>query len=227
MLESNVLIIFLLVLMIFSLTSVTMSFYLNIREKRKRQSYNEMNKRYSVESKLYDLEKQLLKMEYEKQKNLNNIILEGQKNIFEPSFKNIFEKNITIDPKLVLYLTPFMDFKSFEDASEQVKLTVTDIGLTFVRSDEEFTENIMPHIVELIKKAAIIVVNIDGRNPNVFYELGIAHTLKKDVIIITREIENIPFDIRDKRILYYENYSELDHNLRKNIIRILTYKNDY
>lgn len=223
--ESNTLVLVIIGILASSLVSLTVSFYLNIKEKKERYSYKEMSKRYDVEFKLYELEKQLLEMEYRNNKNLNNIILEGQKNIYKPSSKNVFEKDIAVNPALALYLTPFLESKSFADASEQVEKTTSRLGFSFVRSDQQFSENIMPHIVELIKMAAIIVVNIDGRNPNVFYELGIAHTLKKDVIIITKEKENIPFDVRDKRILFYEDYADLDSKLSNNIGRILTSKN--
>jgi hypothetical protein len=69
---------------------------------------------------------------------------------------------------------------------------------------------IMANILEGIAKSEIIIVDITGSNPNVFYELGIAHTLraKHSVIIITQE-EDIPkatpFDIRHWSILQYKN----------------------
>jgi len=45
----------------------------------------------------------------------------------------------------------------------------------------------------------------------VYYELGIAHTLGKPVILLTQNLEDIPFDIRDQRIVKYSlEYSEID-----------------
>lgn len=69
---------------------------------------------------------------------------------------------------------------------------------------------IMANILEGIAKSEIIIVDITGSNPNVFYELGIAHTLRArhSVIIITQEEDipkTTPFDIRHWSILQYKN----------------------
>jgi len=42
-----------------------------------------------------------------------------------------------------------------------------------------------------------------GRNPNVFYEAGIAHTLGREVILITQNEQDIPFDLRHRRYIRY------------------------
>jgi hypothetical protein len=47
-----------------------------------------------------------------------------------------------------------------------------------------------------------------GRNPNVFYEIGIAHTLGREVILITQNAEDIPFDLRHLRYVRYLNNAE-------------------
>lgn len=64
------------------------------------------------------------------------------------------------------------------------------------------------HIVSdvryLIGEASIVVAELTGRNPNVFYELGIAHALGKPVVQLTQNIEDVPFDIRHLRTLPYE-----------------------
>ena len=67
---------------------------------------------------------------------------------------------------------------------------------------------IMSNILEGITKSEIVIVDITGSNPNVFYELGIAHSLraKHCVIIITQESDipkTTPFDIRHWSILQY------------------------
>jgi len=48
-----------------------------------------------------------------------------------------------------------------------------------------------------------VVCDCSGRNPNVFYEIGIAHSLGKDVILITRSADDIPFDLRHLRYVSY------------------------
>ena len=69
------------------------------------------------------------------------------------------------------------------------------------------TNLIVDDIISAIENATIIIADITGNNPNVFYELGIAHTLKKkQTIIITQDdYSNLPFDISTVRIIQYSN----------------------
>lgn len=78
-------------------------------------------------------------------------------------------------------------------------------GFTAKRADDIFgSSNIIDDIWQLIANSKIIVADCTGKNPNVFYELGIAHTLGKNVIIITQSPDDIPFDIRHIRYIKYE-----------------------
>ena len=56
-----------------------------------------------------------------------------------------------------------------------------------------------------INEARIVIADITGGNPNVFYEIGIAHTIGKDVILISQDIgeKDIPFDIHARRVIDY------------------------
>ena len=64
-------------------------------------------------------------------------------------------------------------------------------------------------------------LKFSGKNPNVFYEIGIAHTLGKNVIPITQNIDDVPFDLRHHRVLTYlknnEGLQELKNILKKKI----------
>ncbi|MBN2156490.1 MAG: hypothetical protein JW776_10640 [Candidatus Lokiarchaeota archaeon] len=54
------------------------------------------------------------------------------------------------------------------------------------------------------QKAKIILADLSGKNPNVFYELGLAHGLAKPAILITNSMEDVPFDLRALRVLLYD-----------------------
>lgn len=56
-----------------------------------------------------------------------------------------------------------------------------------------------------ILTASIIIADITNRNANVFYELGIAHSLGKEVILIAQGEEHIPFDLNRFRHCIYSN----------------------
>ena len=53
--------------------------------------------------------------------------------------------------------------------------------------------------------SAFVIVDVTDRDPNVMYELGIAHTIGKPVILLTQNIENVPFDLIHHRHHVYEN----------------------
>jgi hypothetical protein len=60
----------------------------------------------------------------------------------------------------------------------------------------------------LIDRSRVVVCDCTGRNPNVFYEAGIAHTLGREVILITQADQNVPFDPRHLRYVRYLNNRE-------------------
>jgi hypothetical protein len=63
-------------------------------------------------------------------------------------------------------------------------------------------------VVSLIDRSRVVIADCTGRNPNVFYEIGIAHTLGREVILITQNNADIPFDLRHLRYVQYLNNGE-------------------
>jgi hypothetical protein len=55
-----------------------------------------------------------------------------------------------------------------------------------------------------IRFAEVVVADITGNNPNVFYELGLAHALGKEVILLAQGDEHAPFDVSTSRVLRYD-----------------------
>lgn len=69
-----------------------------------------------------------------------------------------------------------------------------------------------------IAKADIIVSDMTGQNPNVFYEVGYAHALNKTVILLTQKADDIPFNLKHfPHIVYEERISDLKDELRKRV----------
>lgn len=89
----------------------------------------------------------------------------------------------------------------FRPALEHAKYTVH-------RADDLFTPRpIILDIQQSITEANLILCEMTGRNPNVFYELGLAHALGKPAILLSRREEDIPFDLRHIRVIIYEKTS--------------------
>ncbi len=128
----------------------------------------------------------------------------------------ISSKEIKSDDRLVFVLMPF--HSSFKEYFRTVRGVCASLELKCIRGDEEYrTAEVFRDILVHIARAKIIIANIDGRNPNVFYELGIAHALGKHVLMTTQNIANAPFDIRSKRVLVYKDSKDLARALRKQL----------
>ncbi len=82
---------------------------------------------------------------------------------------------------------------------------IKDAGFEPVRADELFsTGSVMEQIWEEISKAKLLLADLTNKNPNVFYELGLAHAARKPVVFTSGNLEDIPFDLRHLRVITYE-----------------------
>jgi len=89
--------------------------------------------------------------------------------------------------------------------TDHIKTTTEGLNLTVKRGDDIFTQNsIMQDVWSAMIACRLVIADCTDRNANVFYELGIAHTLAKPVVLITRNIKEIPFDIRHFRAVEYQ-----------------------
>jgi len=78
-------------------------------------------------------------------------------------------------------------------------------GFEPVRADEIYGTNaIIQDIFDSIREADVLIAEVTSRNPNVNYEMGVAHALNKPVIIISQSAEDIPFDYRHLRAIIYD-----------------------
>lgn len=77
--------------------------------------------------------------------------------------------------------------------------------VTVERGDDKvLTKPILEKIADFIRQADVVIADSTGRNPNVFYELGLAHALEKPVVLITSDaIEEAPTDIRAFEFISY------------------------
>lgn len=84
------------------------------------------------------------------------------------------------------------------------------VGLSPVRADEIFaTAHITSDIIKALQDSSAVLAELTGRNPNVFYELGLAHAMAKPTVLLSSNMEDVPFDLRHMRVLYYDTQSPL------------------
>ena len=86
------------------------------------------------------------------------------------------------------------------------KAAIEKAGLKPVRADDELfgTGKIIDQIWTGINSAKILIAELTTRNPNVYYELGLAHALKKPVVLVSSNEEDVPFDLNHIRVIYYD-----------------------
>lgn len=86
------------------------------------------------------------------------------------------------------------------------KPAIEKAGLRPVRADAEIfaTGKIMDQVWHGINDAKVLVAELTTRNPNVFYELGLAHAMNKPVVLVSASEEDVPFDLQHIRVIYYD-----------------------
>jgi len=79
-------------------------------------------------------------------------------------------------------------------------------GLKAVRADDDIfgTGKIIDQIWSGITAAKVLIAELTSRNPNVYYELGLAHALKKPVVLVCSNEHDVPFDLKHIRVIYYD-----------------------
>lgn len=104
---------------------------------------------------------------------------------------------------LAFVIMPFA--REYDEVYSWIDETGKACGLKCLRADKEiFIGGIMDKVRENILKAGMIVAELSEKNPNVYYELGHAHANSKKVIMLTQNIDNIPFDLKHIRMVIYK-----------------------
>jgi len=100
-----------------------------------------------------------------------------------------------------------MPFQALYEAEYErvIKPAIEEVGLACIRGDEIYTrQSIVQDIWQAIRNARLIVAELSGRNANVMYEIGLAHAIGKPIVLLTRNEEDVPFDLRALRYIYYD-----------------------
>ena len=133
---------------------------------------------------------------------------------FSPTVFDI-PKNTVVD-ELVSVMMPFN--MEFDNVIETIKEACSNENLICHRANDLWNNStVIQDIFELIYCSSIVIVDFTAKNPNVFYEAGIAHTLGKNVIPITQSMDDIPFNLGHHRVLKYLNNDEGMHDLKNKL----------
>lgn len=209
--------------LIVSIATIVMIAIRGARLAERVKSYEKDLYRQDIESRINELQKQLV-VSLERFENTNHLLIEGQEvtnkkgAIYRGKSQDFFRNlgvdiNAPVDDRMVFVLMPFN--RDFTYKYNIIKQTINEMGLRCQRGDDDIkSTSILPYIVQEMIKSKLVIADITGRNPNVFYELGIAHSLNKPVLIISETDGDIPFDVSSFRILIFNNVIVLKDKLK-------------
>jgi hypothetical protein len=123
--------------------------------------------------------------------------------------------------KICFVIMPF-DEKADQIYNKCIKPTLIDNGWECRRADEiHEAREIINLVWEQILRADLIIADLTAKNANVFYELGYAHAVGKNTILVTQSINETPFDLRHRQLIKYSTTSRGLKNLAKAITQYL------
>ena len=112
-----------------------------------------------------------------------------------------------------------------EDILNCIKEVCKSFGIDALRADEiEHQDTITKVILERIRKSEFIIADLSGERPNVYYEIGFAHALKKRPILIRKKGQNLHFDLSVHNVPEYKNISDLKKILTGRFEAIMGHK---
>ena len=134
---------------------------------------------------------------------------------------NVFKiPNSFLEDDLIAVMMPFDS--QLEIVYTCIKESAKTTSFRAIRADDIWENStIIQDIFELIYKSKIVIADFTGKNPNVMYEVGIAHTLGKLVIPISQSLDDIPFDLKHHRALTYLLNGEGIGKLKTDLIKKL------
>lgn len=124
------------------------------------------------------------------------------------------------DEHLISVMMPFSP--NFDSVYAAISKVCQDSNLRCQRADEIFNESeLIQDVFSLIYRSRVVVCDFTTRNPNVYYETGIAHTLGRPVVPLTQADEHVTFDLQHHRFIRYTSNTEGLEELKPKLKRRL------
>jgi hypothetical protein len=103
-----------------------------------------------------------------------------------------------------------------------IKETIEQQDIECQRADERFiSQPIMEDVKNQISSADLVVVDFTNKNPNVYFEAGLADAWKKKWIVLAQSTNDLAFDVQHVRTIMYSNKMGADITLKENLIKAL------
>lgn len=109
-----------------------------------------------------------------------------------------------------------------DDVSNAIKDVCQQFDIEAVRADDvEHADQITKIVLERIKESELLIADLSGARPNVYYEIGYAHALDKRPILYRKEGTRLHFDLSVHNVPVYRNITHLKELLRKRFEEVL------
>lgn len=232
--EVNIIVLFFAV---FLFTMLCLIYFYIRKLESKIEVYNKDNlikyQRSRLEDRVYDATDKLV-FDDQHFADMNHLILDAsaykdltsKRNVPNRSYfeeLGIKNEDFYIQEKLATCLMPFS--KKYRSIYDVIMHSCEFSGFKCRRTDDELiatNSNLRRFIVSLILQAEVVIAEIDGRNPNVMYEVGLAHAMGKLVIIVVKRdnSDEIPENLKGNRLVVYRNEDDLFEQLNKTLSAI-------
>ncbi len=122
------------------------------------------------------------------------------------------------ESRSVQVVMSYAERPDLKDAYATFRRICKELGYTCARTTEKNTANrILPEILDRMRRAAFVIVDLTDLRPNVFYELGYAEGFGAKVIVTAKKGTDLPFDVKDIPVIIWEGQEELGEALRDKV----------
>ena len=112
--------------------------------------------------------------------------------------------------------------REFDPVYETIKQACAEVNYPARRVDEIYGPNlIIKDVFTTIDTSKLVICDITGKNPNVLYEAGIAHTRNVDVILLTQKSDDVPFNLAQVRYIQYFPNAEGLQTLKADLVKTI------
>jgi hypothetical protein len=121
----------------------------------------------------------------------------------------------------VFVIMSFQKAPEYRDLRSAIAETCKKAGYEARRVDEANDQRrIIPEIIRGVRQSAFVIADVTESKPNVYWELGLATGFGKDVVVVAKKGTNLPFDINDVPVLFWESFEEFKEELGKRVEKI-------